>query len=203
MTLTWYAFPPSARDAAAPRPPKHSKLGRLTEVSFPSGQRPRFIRPPPLVAVFQPTTTTTAPCGGSRYAAIWHFVGFGRTPTVPTTNKVRGSVTGPSPADETRCHAAGSVSATPRARTVLALLPAAAAVNVRTTASETSNLIHSRYAGEGAKGPSALASFRNTGASDPHGRRPLADRRTNQPVRSRSTTPTTKQASAPLPPPTT
>jgi len=113
ITLTWYALPPRASDAAAPRPAKHSKLGRFTDVSFLSGQRPGFIRPPPLVAVFQPTITTTAPSAGTRYAAIWHCVGFGITPVVPTTNRVRGSAPGPSPADATRCHAAGTVNATP------------------------------------------------------------------------------------------
>lgn len=157
MTLTWYAFPPSVREAAAPRPPKHSKLGRLTEVSFSSGHRPGFIRPPPLVAVFQPTTTTTAPCAGTRYAAIWHCVGLGRAPAVPTTNKVRGSVTGPSPADGTRCHAAGTASETPRDRIVVGLLPEGVAVNARTAATEASNLIDSGYEREGAEGPGGLA----------------------------------------------
>jgi hypothetical protein len=66
ITFTWYAFPPRARDADAPRPAKHSKLGRFTDFSVLRGQFPGFIRPPPLVAVFQPTTTTTAPCAGTR-----------------------------------------------------------------------------------------------------------------------------------------
>jgi len=63
ITFTWYALPPRASDAAAPRPAKHSKLGRFTDVSFLRGPRPGFIR---LVAVFHPTTTTTAPCAGTR-----------------------------------------------------------------------------------------------------------------------------------------
>jgi hypothetical protein len=141
MTFTWYAFAPSTRYAAAPRPAKHSKLGRLTEVNFASGHRPGLVRPPPLVAVLQPTTTITAPCTGTRYAAIWHCVDLGRTPVVPTTSSVRGSVTGPSPAEGTRCHPAGTVSPTPLARIIFVLAAEAITVKASTTTTEASNLI--------------------------------------------------------------
>ena len=40
---------------------KHSKLGRVTVTNFFSGARPGFNLPPPDVADFYPTTTTTAP----------------------------------------------------------------------------------------------------------------------------------------------
>ena len=66
-TFTWYAFRASTTSAAAPRPRKHSKLGRRTRMSFSSGLRPCLAPPAPLWrSDVQPTTTTTAPAAGMR-----------------------------------------------------------------------------------------------------------------------------------------
>src|ERR671934_242446 len=63
-TLTWYGCPPRRMSATAPRPEKHSKLGRWTVRSFRSGARPSVHGPPPALAtVFQRTITTTARVG--------------------------------------------------------------------------------------------------------------------------------------------
>jgi hypothetical protein len=158
ITLTWYAFPPRVSDATAPRPAKHSKLGRLMDVIAFKGQRPGLMWPPPLVAVFQPTITTTAPLAGTRYAAIWHCVDFATTPSVPTTNDVRGSVTRPSEADTTRCHPAGTVNATPCARTVRPLLLPATETSASTNATRANDLTRSSYGRDATPGPLARPS---------------------------------------------
>src|SRR5262249_41964589 len=96
---------------------QHSKPSRFRRTCR-SGFRDLGGRLPPDVSVRQRTTTTAAPAGGIRYEAIRQAEARGRTPPVPTTSAVTGSVTAPPLAASTRCQPAGTTTCTPFAEIV-------------------------------------------------------------------------------------